>query len=800
VALEVWQVALIALVMTGACALQSAAGFGSALVAAPILVLVDAVFVPVPMLLSGLVLASLMALRDLRGIDVRGVAWALGGRVPGSIAAAWLLTVLPASLLSPTFAWLILAGVLLTALGPRIAPSPSTSFAAGVLSGVMGTITSAGGPPMALLHQRAEGPALRGTLSSYFVVSSLISLAVLSAIGKVGQRELLATLWLVPFTVLGFLVARPARVFLDQGRTRPAVLAISALSALLVLLQLSGCSGDGASALHPDAATAASEDSGSAARDSGAVLEEESPLLFDADRVLDVEIELDPADWESLRYEGRALAEIFGGCSDQSFSYTWYPASVTVEGETLAQVTVRKKGLLGSLSAARPSLKLDFAELDPGQRLLGSKRMTLNNDKQDPSHTHQCASYRLFADAGVPAPRCNLARVVVNGRDLGIYSHVEEIKKPLLRRELGDDSGRLYEGQGSDLAAGFLERFEFKSEPLLDDRSALAAAADALLVPDATLLETLDPLVPLDAFFRFWAMESLVGHWDGYSGDLNNFYIYEAPGSGLHFIPWGTDGSFSREHPFLPNDIPQSVLAWARLPSRLYGHEAGRARYADTLQELLDTVWDEDAVLAQLDRVQALIGSDADPAALQTMRAFVNGRRAELETELAGGPPDWNVPPRNPPSCDDRSTPISATFDTTWGTLADALPAPGNDLQGSLGGSAPSFAAVLARAGLAMQNGRQQPAVRVVGALADGSVVVAQVSFGPAPFEVGTTRLHGTETSGFVATGTPPNVRGIGLIGDGSITLEAASMTVGGAVRGNFEARFVPLASRVFEP
>jgi hypothetical protein len=38
--------------------------------------------------------------------------------------------------------------------------------------------------------------------------------------------------------------------------------------------------------------------------------------------------------------------------------------------------------------------------------------MTLNNNKQDPSAIHQCLGYAVFADAGVPAPRCNFAHVV----------------------------------------------------------------------------------------------------------------------------------------------------------------------------------------------------------------------------------------------------------------------------------------------------------------------------------------------------------------------------------------------------
>jgi hypothetical protein len=518
----------------------------------------------------------------------------------------------------------------------------------------------------------------------------------------------------------------------------------------------------------------------------------ESPALFDAQHVLEVAIELDPADWDALRYEGRTVSQVFSGCG-AAYEYTSFVATVTVDGERAEQVSIRKKGYLGSLSAQRPSLKLDFDDQLPEQRVLGTKRMTLNNDKQDPGHTHQCVSYRAFARAGVPAPRCNLARVSVNGRELGVYSHVEDIKKPLLRRELVDDSGRLFEGQGSDFTPGLLERFEFKNDGEPDDRSGLQAVADALLAPDDALLTRLDAVLPLDAFYDFWAMESLLGHWDGYDGDTNNFYVYELPGEGVHFIPWGTDGAFSREHPFLPDSIPQSVLALARVPNRLIAHPDGHSRYVRTLQGLLDTVWDEAALIAEVDAVEAQLAGDADATALTAMRAFVRGRRAELQAELDAGGPDWRVPPRQAPTCADRSTEITASFDTTWGELAQPTLAAGNAFDVSLGGNPATFDAVVARAGTFREAGKpSQPALRVIGTLADGSVVLAQISFGLAPFVAGTTPLHGTETIGFVGQGTPPDVIAVGLIGDGSITLDAASTTTDGAVRGHFEARVVP--------
>src|SRR5690606_12426430 len=98
---------------------------------------------------------------------------------------------------------------------------------------------------------------------------------------------------------------------------------------------------------------------------------------------------------------------------------TYFPARVTIDGAVIDNVGVRKKGFLGSLLMGRPSLKLRLDELVPGQRHAGLDRLTLNNNRQDGSRIRQCLAYARFRAAGVPAPRCNFARVTVNGESLG---------------------------------------------------------------------------------------------------------------------------------------------------------------------------------------------------------------------------------------------------------------------------------------------------------------------------------------------------------------------------------------------
>ncbi len=51
---------------------------------------------------------------------------------------------------------------------------------AGAASGVLGTATAIGGPPMALVWQRNTGARLRGTMSGFFLVGSVMSIAALA--------------------------------------------------------------------------------------------------------------------------------------------------------------------------------------------------------------------------------------------------------------------------------------------------------------------------------------------------------------------------------------------------------------------------------------------------------------------------------------------------------------------------------------------------------------------------------------------------------------------------------------------
>jgi uncharacterized membrane protein YfcA len=228
-----------ATVAVGAC-LQGAVGFGLSLLTVPILVLVDPALVPVPLIVASLAPNLGASFRYREGIDAR-VRWALLGSVPGTVLGAYAIAILPQRPLAVSFGVLVLGAVVVSACGLQVTPTTTSLLAAGIISGFTGTASSIGGPPLALVYQRERGLTLRGTMALYFLGGSVLSVVTLALFGQLGRHELAESAEIAPFMVAGFACSAPAARVLDRGRTRQAVLVVSAASAVaLIANQLRG--------------------------------------------------------------------------------------------------------------------------------------------------------------------------------------------------------------------------------------------------------------------------------------------------------------------------------------------------------------------------------------------------------------------------------------------------------------------------------------------------------------------------------------------------------------------------------
>ena len=197
----------------------------------------------------------------------------------------------------------------------------------------------------------------------------------------------------------------------------------------------------------------------------------------------------------------------------------------------------------------------------------------------------------------------------------------------------------------------------------------------ALQDPSAGGLEALTSVVDLDRFLSFWTTEVLVGHWDGYSGGRNNYHFYREPGGPFVFIPWGVDDTFHLKDDPNPfdniSDPPPSVLALTAIPNRLYNHPDWRVQYALRLRHLLDTVWNENELLASVDEVAAIVQQNAVPdmraaraADTERVRKFILKWKGEILADITPEPPDWPEPVEDAPP----SGALEVVFESTWGS------------------------------------------------------------------------------------------------------------------------------------
>jgi hypothetical protein len=536
--------------------------------------------------------------------------------------------------------------------------------------------------------------------------------------------------------------------------------------------------------------------------------------LFAPDHIIEVAIEIDPQDWDTLRNQTRtwwdAVARENKQCLSQPFPkpWTYFPATVTVDGMRRENVGIHKKGFLGSIDVDRPALKVRFDHYLPDQRLLGLSRLTLNNSKQDPSYLRQCLSYEVFGAAGVPVPWCNFAHLTVNGKDFGLYVNVESMDRHFVRRHFEADQGDLWEGEYSDFRPEWLNTFEKKGDVEDDDqtrvdRSSLREVSESVAsaVQDVGLIERLSRHIDLEEFLTLWATEKILEHWDGYANNTSNFLIYHDPATHKFvFIPTGTD-QITVVDPFSQLKPPVSVYATGVLSNRLYSALETRPLYVARLRQVLDQAWNEPQLLAEIDRMRALVwpvlvaaGADlkAVEQGIQDLRAFVSSRRGVILGDIQNGARAWSQPLRDP-SCVDRSGDAQGSFDTTYGTSGrDAFASGRATLAVNYRRQAQVFRRVGATSGVDQDDPQNHwPVIDLSAEGVNGNWYSAWISVRPDLFRSGgVAKLDGVEASGGMGYWNPATRQWVfmGSFMNGELRLSQAQAEDGRPVSGTFDA------------
>lgn len=312
------------------------------------------------------------------------------------------------------------------------------------------------------------------------------------------------------------------------------------------------------------------------------------------------------------------------------------PCTFTFDGVRLENVGIRLKGFIGSRRTLeeKASFSLKFDEFVEDQEFYGERKLVLNGEVQDFSFVSRKLSHELWQRAGIPAPRTSYAEIFFNGERFGLYVVTEATDKRFLRRHFPDPDGNLYEGDGRDLSSPNLDLDTNEEENNISD---LLALNDALVnLPVEGFAEAIDPYVDLEQFYRYWAVEALIYHWDGYAVRMtgedccspNNYYVYNDPTIGKFvMLPHGADQVM--EGRGLNYDVRMPPSPRATLAAKLFADPEQRLRLAQAIEEVLEEAWDTEAFEEILDRVEPVIQEGFDESTTRE-----EGSQAELDQLL----------------------------------------------------------------------------------------------------------------------------------------------------------------------
>jgi spore coat protein CotH len=383
--------------------------------------------------------------------------------------------------------------------------------------------------------------------------------------------------------------------------------------------------------------------------------------VFDDSIVQSISLTINSQDWESLR------ANVFDN--------TYYPVDFKWRDQTLRGVGIRSRGT-GSRYGPKPGLRVDFNRYNSDQVFLGTlKSIVLRNQTQDASNMRERISMLLFRRLGVVAPREAFTQLFVNNEYVGLYSIVENIDKPFLKRYYGENDGYLfkYDYNVGDAPWYFEDRgpdpdlyvpSPFEPETHESDPHPEPIAEIVRIVnndSDASFRMRIDPYISWDNFAKHIAIENCVTDTDGFNGDygVNNFYWYHWENSNLFtWIPWDKSEAFQGGADFgiFHNFLDGAPALRNRLSARAMTQDDVRNTYLDTLLACARSLaerdpqarddergWMEREIDREYQQIHDLVYADPQKPftnddfehEVDVLRGFARDRAKGIETQVA---------------------------------------------------------------------------------------------------------------------------------------------------------------------
>ena len=216
---------------------QSAIGIGFG-IPAGILVMLEPSMVPSCIILMGSFLALSNAMLSYKDIIKVDLIYSYTGRVIGSILAMPLIFLtLGTDYYLIIFGVLLLLATYLSAKKWNIVATKKNITIAGTASGLMGTLTGIGGPPMAIVYQNSSAKKVVATLNMFFGIGALFSVLLFIYYDLINLPEVMKSIYLAPGLIIGTYIGRRKiiREFVNRN-LKNLIIAVCFISAVVIIL------------------------------------------------------------------------------------------------------------------------------------------------------------------------------------------------------------------------------------------------------------------------------------------------------------------------------------------------------------------------------------------------------------------------------------------------------------------------------------------------------------------------------------------------------------------------------------
>ncbi len=332
---------------------------------------------------------------------------------------------------------------------------------------------------------------------------------------------------------------------------------------------------------------------------------------FLQDEVASVYIEMNPVDLNYLYSQDSLFSD-----NEYTARFIYSCSSFT---DTLENVGFRLRGNT-SRSAEKKSFKVSFNTYVSGRKWKNLEKMNLNGEHNDVSILRTQLSNMVLRKAGVVSSRTSYVKLYINTTYYGLYINVEHIDDEFLQhRFINDDQGNLYKcNYGANLtnlgtnSSAYESLYELKTNESTNDYSGLVNFIQVLNTSSAANFPCdIQEVFDVDFYLRTLACEILIGQWDGYSVNKNNYYLYQRPSDGKFvFIEYDLDNTWGIDWlgiEWTSKNIYDFAEGNRPLYDRIMAVPYFKDRFSFYMNEYVTSFYTNDTLIPEISAIQSMI-------------------------------------------------------------------------------------------------------------------------------------------------------------------------------------------------